>query len=317
MQVVRYTPEWEEGWNACVRDSKNGTFLINRNYMEYHKDRFTDCSLIFAEGDKIIGVMPSNWDESTKTVYSHEGLTYGGIILAEETTAHQVLQMVDEMIQFYRDYMNADKIIYKPTPYIYHRYPSQEDLYAIFSHGAKIIKRDLACVIPLKHPLNMRRLRTRWLNKALQNQLYLSKSADVNEFWTMMDNVLMEYHGKHPVHSRDELQSLMNTFPKEIQLFIVKNVEEKVIAGVVLYLSPQVVHIQYGFTDDEGRKMGALDLVYHYIMTEKFKDIPYLDFGTSMDNGGYKLNDGLVFQKEGFGGRGVCYDTYEINIDKK
>src|SRR5574344_2036596 len=117
MQVVRYTPEWEEGWNACVRDSKNGTFLINRNYMEYHKDRFTDCSLIFAEGDKIIGVMPSNWDESTKTVYSHEGLTYGGIILAEETTAHQVLQMVDEMIQFYRDYMNADKIIYKPTPY--------------------------------------------------------------------------------------------------------------------------------------------------------------------------------------------------------
>ena len=66
MQVIAYTPEWEEGWNKLVRESKNGTFLIDRSYMDYHQDRFQDCSLIFSEGNKILGVLPANWDEENK-----------------------------------------------------------------------------------------------------------------------------------------------------------------------------------------------------------------------------------------------------------
>ena len=39
------------------------------------------------------------------------------------------------------------------------------------------------------------------------------------------------------------------------------------------------------------------------------------DFGISTEQGGRYLNEGLIFQKEGFGARTVVYDTYELNIE--
>ena len=42
--------------------------------------------------------------------------------------------------------------------------------------------------------------------------------------------------------------------------------------------------------------------------------VMYIDFGTSTEQGGTYLNEGLIKQKEGFGGRAVVYDTYELNI---
>ena len=33
-------------WDTFVQESKNGTFLFVRDYMDYHRDRFQDCSLL-------------------------------------------------------------------------------------------------------------------------------------------------------------------------------------------------------------------------------------------------------------------------------
>ena len=38
------------------------------------------------------------------------------------------------------------------------------------------------------------------------------------------------------------------------------------------------------------------------------------DFGVSTEQRGSYLNEGLIFQKEGFGGRAICYDTYAIDL---
>lgn len=315
MQVVRYTQEWEDGWNKLVKDSKNGTFLFNRNYMDYHHNRFNDCSLIFSEGDKILGLLPANWNVENKTVYSHQGLTYGGLILHTDVTAVQVMQMLDESIDYYHDNYGGVRFVYKPTPYIYHKYPSQEDLYGLYRHGARLMTRSLSSAIPLSHPLNMRELRKRGVKKAINNSLYLSKTSDVHPFWDILDYVLSTFHHTHPVHSAEELELLMDRFPKEIQLFIVK-CEDEVVAGCLLFIMPQVVHVQYIAANDKGKELGALDLLFHYLINEKFQDIPYLDFGVSTENGGQILNEGLEFQKEGFGGRGVCYDSYEMYLSK-
>lgn len=311
MQVVAYDSEWKEGWDNTVKTSKNGTFLLNRNYMDYHSDRFVDCSLVFAEGDKILGLFPANWSDSDKTVYSHQGLTYGGLILHEDVSAVHVIQMVDELVEYYKEELNAQRIIYKPIPYIYHKYPAQEDLYAIFRHGATLKTRGLSCTIPLTHALAIKQSRKGGVRKALSNALYLSKTTDVEPFWNILNYVLTTYHDTQPVHSVSELNLLMDRFPKEIQLFTVKDGDETV-AGCLLFITPRVVHVQYIAASDKGKETGALDLLFHYLINEKFKDTPYLDFGVSTEDGGKILNKGLEFQKEGFGGRGVCYDSYEI-----
>ena len=51
-----------------------------------------------------------------------------------------------------------------------------------------------------------------------------------------------------------------------------------------------------------------------YVMHHDFPDYPYMDFGRSTEGDGSILNEGLVAQKEGFGGRTICYDTYEWDV---
>ena len=88
----------------------------------------------------------------------------------------------------------------------------------------------------------------------------------------------------------------------------------EVIGGVVMYLTPQVAHAQYSSATPEGKRLGVLDAIYDRIMHQDLKDYPYFDFGKSTEDAGHILNEQLVFQKEGFGGRAVCYDTYEWNL---
>ena len=314
MQVIVYNPEWKEGWNKLVRESKNGTFLIDRNFLEYHQDRFQDCSLIFLEKNKILGVLPANWDEENKTVYSHQGLTYGGLILRTDIKAVQVIQMLDESIELFKNKYHATRMIYKPTPYIYHQYPAEEDLYGIFCHNGKLLTRGLSSTIPLTHPIKIKESRKSGIRKAISNSLHISKSSEIEPFWNILNYVLTTYHDTRPVHNVEELNYLMSKFPKEIQLYAVKSKEEEIVAGCLLFLMPQVVHVQYIAASDKGKEYGALDLLFHYLIYEKFKDTAYLDFGVSTEHGGLILNEGLEFQKEGFGGRGVCYDSYELML---
>jgi hypothetical protein len=58
----------------------------------------------------------------------------------------------------------------------------------------------------------------------------------------------------------------------------------------------------------------AVDAIYEQAMYEDFPDYEYLDFGRSTEGDGSILNGGLIAQKEGFGGRAICYDTYEWTL---
>ena len=91
---------------------------------------------------------------------------------------------------------------------------------------------------------------------------------------------------------------------------------DSIIAGCVQYKTNNVNHIQYIATSEEGREKGALDsLFYHLIQNSQKEGFKYVDFGISTEQDGHYLNEGLLFQKEGFGGRGICYDKYEINLN--
>lgn len=83
--IVRYTPEHKTEWNRFVAQSKNGTFLFDRNYMDYHSDRFLDFSLMFYLEGRLYALMPAN--KKGDVFQSHAGLTYGGLVMDAKTTA--------------------------------------------------------------------------------------------------------------------------------------------------------------------------------------------------------------------------------------
>ena len=98
--AVAYDPADREIWNRFVRSSKNGTFLLDRGYMDYHSDRFTDCSLMFYKKGALIALLPANILKDEKTVQSHGGLTYGGLITGASFTAEDALEVFSCAIEY-------------------------------------------------------------------------------------------------------------------------------------------------------------------------------------------------------------------------
>ena len=50
MTIIPYSIYRKEAWDAFVDMSKNGTFLLKRGFMDYHSDRFFDCSVLIYAG---------------------------------------------------------------------------------------------------------------------------------------------------------------------------------------------------------------------------------------------------------------------------
>ncbi len=334
MIIVPYSVNHKEAWNQFVAQSKNGTFLLQRDFMDYHADRFTDCSLLVYErsvvGDEerekcygiegLKAVFPANWVEQERCVYSHQGLTYGGLVVGTDATQAEVMAAMQHIVRYCIDMLGAQRMIYKPIPYIYSSCPAQEDLYAVFRLGGKLASRSVSSVVDLASPLKMRTLRLRQAKKALEHNLYIDRLMEgddnsLHAFWQLLTHVLQTRHSVDPVHTEEEIKLLMGRFPKEIKVFLVKR-EQEVVAGCLVFVCRQVAHVQYIAAGNEGRELGALDLLFRHLIQDRYKTLDFLDFGISTEQGGQLLNEGLIFQKEGFGGRAVCYDSYEIVLDK-
>ncbi|MBO7137216.1 MAG: GNAT family N-acetyltransferase [Bacteroidaceae bacterium] len=332
MTIIPYSVYRKETWDAFIDMSKNGTFLLKRGFMDYHSDRFFDCSLLIYTGispdeefkekslttKDLMAVFPANWDKERLTVYSHQGLTYGGLVVLPDVTQKEVMDMMQAILQYYRDYMQAQRMVYKPIPYIYSSIPSGEDLYALFRVGAQLSRRLVSTCVSMRNPMKMMTLRIRQAKKAVEHGFYIDRMTEgdtqtLQEYWTLLEEVLEKYHDAHPTHTLQEMESLMRNFPRNIRLYIVRH-EKRIVAGVIIFECRRVAHVQYIASGEEGRTYGALDLLFRHLINERYKQFDYLDLGTSNENDGRVLNEGLIFQKEGFGGRAVCYDTYEVSI---
>lgn len=310
--LVRYDSSWKDKWDAFVDVSKNGTFLFKRDYMDYHSDRFQDHSLMFLSKNAIVALLPAT--ASGAVFSSHAGLTYGGLVMARNITAIDVLEIF-RLVMAYLSENGFIKFIYKPIPHIYHEIPAEEDLYALFRANAFLVARGLSSTILQSDRLKFRNIRKHGIKKAIKNGVVVSQTPEFSSFWKILSANLSERHGLLPVHSLEEIELLRDRFPNEIKLYVAK-IEEEVIAGVVVYNTKYVAHSQYIAASPKGRDLGALDLIFDYLIGDVYSDSKFFDFGISTEDDGTYLNESLIYQKEGFGGRGICYDRYEIDLQK-
>ncbi len=312
IKIVRYSPDMAPDWDRFVANTKNATFLHMRGYMDYHSDRFHDYSLVALKNDKIIGVLPANRDGDT--LFSHKGLTYGSwLVPVKHFDIMTMLSIWQEMtILLKSDGIN--RLIYKPVPYIYHSYPAQEDLYTIFRHEGKLIESNISSTIPIKNALRFDENARRAIKAAKASGVTVTESDDFESFWYILADLLQSKYMTKPVHDIDEIKLLASRFPENIKLYAAM-LGEQMLGGTVLYYSRHVIHAQYIAASYEGKKKKILPLVFEHIISHiDNDDIDYFDFGISNEQGGKFLNEGLVMQKDGMGGRGVVYNTYSIEI---
>ena len=310
-EIVRYSQESAHEWNTFVARSKNGTFLFDRRYMDYHADRFTDFSLMIYRQGALYALLPANAEGDV--LWSHRGLTYGGIVMTDKAMAERIQQLFRELNDYLRDH-GFRKVVYKTIPHIYHRVPSEEDWFSLFSIcRAQLVDRSISSTIDLLQPLKWRRDRKYGVNKAFANGVQVGESNDWAGFWQVLETNLMHKYGAKPVHTLWEIELLHSRFPDDIRLFTAER-NGQILGGTVIYLSPMVAHAQYISASPEGKALRVIDALFDYILHECDWPVRYFDFGTSNEEDGHILVEPLIYQKEGFGGRAVCYDTYEYGL---
>ncbi len=315
MKIVRYTHIYKSQWDDFVNASKNGTFLHLRDYMDYHSDRFDDFSLMCVDDkNNLLAVLPAN--RCGSTLYSHQGLTYGGWLTSKKgVTATTMLEIWAQMNSFL-DENGIDRFIYKSIPHIYHRYPAEEDLYAIFRNGGQILSTLISTTLPLDDTrLRFNENARRGIKKAKSNGVVVSVSHDFEQFWGVLEQMLKEQYNTSPVHSLEEIKLLHSRFPENIKLYVATH-NGDIVAGTVIFYTYTVAHAQYIAASPLGKRLNALPLIFDYIINSECGGCRYFDFGTSNENGGRYLNDGLIIQKCGMGGRGVAYNTFELKNTK-
>lgn len=297
-------------WNEFVATAKNATFLFHRDFMEYHSDKFQDFSLlIFDENQNLKAILPTN--RVNDIVFSHQGLTYGGLVLNQKTKMQEVIEITFNLLRFL--YENGISTLnLKQLPSFYTKFPSEEMEYLSFILNAKLVRRDTLSVIAMHNDFLFTKGRIEGIRKGKENNLICKEEVSFESFWNeiLIPN-LEQKHGAKPVHSLDEITFLKSKFPNNIRQFNVYK-ENEIVAGTTIFESNSVVHSQYISGNSKKNELGSLDFLHNYLIHEVFPKKDFFDFGISNENYGKNINHGLLFWKESFGARTVVQNFYEI-----
>ena len=76
----------------------------------------------------------------------------------------------------------------------------------------------------------------------------------------------------------------------------------------------RIIMISRLVREAEKKNVADTDLLFDALLTGVYVQKPYFDFGISNEDGGRRLNRGLIDQKEGFGARAVAHDHYAIDL---
>ncbi len=295
IEIVKYSKEYKRDWDEFVEQSENSSFLFFRDYMEYHSDRFADFSMLLYEKSKLKALMPANI--KNKSIYSHQGLTFGGII-------HKANLSFEKLNQYYSCFFNhvtKNNVIthsIKTIPFFYFKSLTQSHDFFLQGLPEVEISNAIGAFINCKnHQFPKSSIEKRKLNL---EQFDIDEKFCIEEYWPVLEINLREQHDNKPVHTLDEIILLKKKFPENIKLFSLRNrVSKKIEAGTLIYSYGNVVKMQYIATSQEGRDNRASHALY-YLFIKKYKhEKDFIDMGTCMT--GDDINKGLLYLKQRFG----------------
>lgn len=315
LQVKLYNKSYKDDWDNFIKESKNGSFMFFRDFIEYHSDRFIDHSiLIFNNKKQLISVLPANI--TNNIIHSHQGLTFGGLVMAKSIKLNEVLKIFKSILMFL-ERNGIDFLFYKKIPHFYNIYNTEEDEYIFFRLKAEMFRVDTSITIDYKKTLAFQKRRKRQIKKAKTNNLKLVYDDDLKIFWEQIlaPNLLKKF-SKSPVHCLDEIEYLKKRFSKNIIQINVYEQSNEILAGTTLFKFNGVVHAQYISSNDKGKALGAIDFLFNEIIDFYSKEYDFFDFGICNENDGIYINKGLLDWKEGFGARTHIHKFFKIDTDK-
>ena len=309
-KVVKYSSLHCQEWDMFIAKAKNATFLFNRSFIEYHQDRFEDFSLLVFQKDKLVAVFPANKLENS--IYSHQGLSYGGLLILSKTQIKEYIEIFKALLIFLNSRQVASLFI-RRMPYIYFKRSSDELEYVLSLLKSDKVFTDSYFILDDLQNYMPNRNRRRALQLSSDKGVEICEDG-IEYFWEkiLTLNLLKRFKVK-PVHRIDEIKMLIQRFPDNIKFYSAK-IEDKIEAGVVLFITENVAHFQYSSGGENRAKTGALDFLFHSLIL-KYSNKKCISFGSSSIDRSLKINTGLAYWKESFGARTITQSFYKINTE--
>lgn len=326
MEIVKYQDSYEMAWDRFInRESINGTLLQTRKFLNYHVEgRFQDHSLMIMKGSNIVAVIPANciMEEGQKVFCSHQGSTFGGIIVGKQYKKISDLEIMIDLFEQYLIEQAFDKIVLKQTSELYSKDEFEMLYYMLFTRGYQSMLEvgyylDLKSVLPDEIEKSFSASRRRDYRYSLKNELTfreLKTEEEIKQFYLVLLNNMAKFATK-PVHTCEELLDLyQNRIMEEMRFFGVYEREEMIAGGMLFDFGKKVFHTQYLATNQEKLQLHPNEFLYHSLIKQAIADgYPYISFGTATLEHGKVLNKSLAQFKEGFGTKQfVNYTFYKI-----
>jgi hypothetical protein len=287
-------------WNEFLSKSNTPILLFDRNFMEYHQNRFTDHSLLFFDNSQLIALLPAN--QHNNSLYSHQGLTFGGLITKSSTKFPIKEKIITSLINYCKE-THFNSLLIKQLPNFLQQTLDESEAFIWKSYGGQTQLLDLNAVINFSQfspEIDWQNRKYRNSNKAEKNHITVIESIDYQSFWKILTENLHTKFGLQPVHNLDEIKSLQSIFPKKIKLYVAMQ-ETKILAGTVLFDYGNTIHAQYIAANEKGKQLGAIDFLFAKILTSYSSHYQYFSFGVSNTRKGYEVNQGLLEWKQGWG----------------
>jgi hypothetical protein len=308
--VQLYQPKFAANWNAFVGQAKNATFLFHRDFMEYHQDRFDDYSLVVTDQDKWVAILPAN--KLGNEIYSHQGLSYGGLLVLPNIRTVDYFAIFSSLCQFLIE-NEITQLNLKALPRIYEQSFSDELYQALYVTKAQQTRSDLFLVVDKNEPYQPNRNRKRALKVAQELGIKIKEETQYDSFWDeVLTPNLQQRFGVNPVHSLAEITQLADAFPQHIKLFNAY-LDGALKAGCVLFIMPNVVHFQYSSGTDDRMDTAALDVLFDYVI-QRYQPTHHVSFGNVSEQNGLKINQGLAYWKESFGAKPIVQTYWTLPL---
>ncbi len=315
-QIQKFTEAFSDEWDKFVWSSNNGTIFHTRKFLSYHpKERFVDSSLIIKKDQKWIALLPavSKKDRMGKCLISHAGASVGGPVVTSALSFRDTFRLVDTLVEHAKKNSFVSISMTLP-PQIYYCRPSNYLDFALLDLGFTYLKREVSSVIPLDFAEEDTLLifspeSRRAVRKAIKMEVEVAECQDYFTFYNILKRNLKLRHNVQPTHTLDELILLKTIFPERIKLFTA-SLQNKIIAGIVLFICNTKVALAFYISHDEEMQMyrGVNMLFYEVIRWTIRKKLKFLDFGIFTLN--MKPNWGLAKFKESFGAQGIFRETF-------
>lgn len=316
--MLPFTEGLSELWDSFCSHSEVATFLQTRSFLSYHLDRFVDASLlIMDEKDVLVGVFPAAVSKGNDSlVVSHPGSTYGGLIHKGRVGVTETAGMLDAVIDSYKK-SGFRRLLYKATPAHAQKINSTIDHYLLWQRG-RLVRRDLWNVIHLDASRSLSKGRKWGVNRGRKAGLNVAPTQSPEAFQEYYEILVsnLKKHDTAPVHSVDEFIRLATRFPRETSLYLARDSDGALCAGVWLFkINPFCVHTQYIASTERGRELAAVDyLIESVIQSSADAGARWFSFGASTEKDGHVINDGLFAFKSGFGIGSMTQDFFEIEL---